>query len=93
VSSVITAYVTPGLTFEQLNQQLYDASITAQLDDLFDAVMNNKSSTKGSTADGEAAPDADKPSGRTVTVAKSSKVAGFLAFALLLQGRVLLGAF
>lgn len=91
--------MTPGLTFEELNKRLYEASISTQLDALFDEVMagsssssTNQAGSKDSTAGG--APTIDgKPASHTVNVAKSSKVAGFLVLALVLQARALLCGF
>ena len=94
----LAGYVTPGLTFEQLNKRLYDASINTQLDEIFEAVMTGKSTTAPDSEasqgsfESEELPES-KPAARAVGVAKSAKVAGFLVLALLLQARALLCGF
>jgi hypothetical protein len=91
--------VTSGFSFEQLNKQLYNASVNSQLDEIFKAAMTGSeaSSSSSSEDDGLTVEDASSSSSsgggsskeNTVNVSKASKVAAFLILGLLMQARVL----
>lgn len=78
--------MTPGLTFEQQNKRLYESSINAQLDEIFDAAVAPRGSSDADQDEdeGEGEGGSSSSSSGTVNVPKSAKVAAWLMLGLLM---------